>query len=144
MLFLVSGIVWAALFVDAVSVYLLRDVDHDQVGHLNTAFAGLCAESVTFALLIGVSVGLLTLVGRALLHLRGCLPRKMLSLFLGIGVTVIQYPWDYIARRAFPRFADFSLTLYIVIAIVVCTIVLLRDSFEQMKLYGAAKASSST
>jgi hypothetical protein len=143
MLLLVSGIFCAALFVDAVSVYLLRDVDHDQIGHLNAAFAGLCAESVIFALLIGVSAGLLTLVGRRLLHLRGYSPREMLSFFLGIGVTAFQYPWDYIARRAFPRSADRALSLYLVMAVVVCTVVLLRDTLRQMELCGAAEASSS-
>jgi hypothetical protein len=143
MLLLGSGIFCAALFVDVVSVYLLRDVDPDQIGHLNAAFAGLCAESVIFALLIGVSVELLTLVGRRLLRLRRYSPRDMLSFFLGIGVTVFQYPWDYIARRSFPRSASLALSLYIAVAVVVCTVVLLRDTFRQMKLYGAAKASPS-
>lgn len=143
MLFLVSGIFWAALFVNAVSVYLLWDVDHDQIGHLNAAFAGLCAESVIFALLIGVSASLLTFVGRQLLHFGGYSPHERLSLFLGIGVTVMQYPWDYIARWAFPRSAGLALYLYLVIAVVVCTVVLLRDTFRQMKLYRAPKASSS-
>jgi hypothetical protein len=69
----------------------------------------LCAESVIFALLIGVSAGLLSLVGSRLLHLGGHSPGERPSLFLGIGVTVFQYPWDYIARRAFPGSADFSL-----------------------------------
>ena len=138
-IFLISGILFGALFVDAVSVYVLRDVDHDQIGHLNAAFAGLCTESVIFALLIGVSAGLLTLIGRALLHLRSHSPRAKLSLFLGIGVTVFQYPSDYIARRAFPRFGDAALYSYLVIAIVVCTTVLLRDNFGQMKLYEAGK-----
>jgi drug/metabolite transporter (DMT)-like permease len=143
MLFLMSGIFWAALFVDAFSVYLLRDVDHDQIGHLNAAFAGLCAESIIFALLIGGSVGLFTSVGKRLLHLRGYSPREMLSLFLGVGVTVFQYIWDYIARRAFPKSAGLSLYLYLVIAVVVCTVVLLRNIFRQMKFCGAAQASSS-
>jgi hypothetical protein len=141
--FLVSGIICAAFFIDAISVYLLRDVDHDQIGHLNAAFAGLCAESVIFALLIGVPTGLFTLAGERLLHLRGHSPREMLSLLLGIGVTAFQYPWDYIARSAFPKSANLFLDFYIVIAVVVCTVVLLRDAFRQMKLYGAAKASSS-
>jgi hypothetical protein len=58
----------------------------------------------------------------------------MLGLMLGIGVTVFQYPWDFAGRRVFPKFADYSLSFYLVVAIALCTIVLLGDNFRQMKL----------
>ena len=133
MSFLMLAIFGTALPADAISVYILHDVDHDRVGHWNEAFAGLCTESVLFALVIGVTVGLLTLLGRYLFHLRGYYPRAKLSLFLGIGVTVFQYPWDIFGRMAFPTYGDFSLSIFLIVAIVLCTIILLRDNFRQMK-----------
>ena len=133
-LFLMLGIFCTAVFGAAISVYIFHDVDHDQIGHWNEAFAGLCAESVLFTLIVGGAVGLLTLLGRHLLHLSGYSPRAMLGLFLGIGVTVFQYPWDLAGRKVLPRFADSSLSFYLILAIVLCTVALLRDNFRQMKL----------
>ena len=118
----------------AVSVYLFHDVDKDQAGHLNEAFAGLCTEVVLYTLIIGGGVELLSLLGRLVFRLKGYSPRPKLSFFLGIGVTVLQYPWDYLARAAFPNLAGYSLSLYLILAIVLCSIILVRDSFKQMKL----------
>ena len=47
------GILCAALLGAAVSVYLFHDVDRDQIGHWNEAFAGLCIEFVLFTLIVG-------------------------------------------------------------------------------------------
>jgi hypothetical protein len=138
------GLFCTALFCAAISVYVLHDVDHDKIGHWNEAFAGLCAESVLFTLVISGAVGLLTLLGRHIFHLRGYSPRAMLGLFLGVGVTVAQYPWDFVGRRLLPKLAEFSLSLYLVVAIVLCTIALLRDNFMQMKHYEAPEGSSSS
>jgi hypothetical protein len=52
----------------------------------------------------------------------------MLGLFLGVGVTAFQYPWDFAGRKVFPKFVDSSLSIYLAIAIVLCTVVLLRDN----------------
>ena len=110
------------------SVYLLRDVDHDQIGHLNAAFASLCAEGVIFGLIVGSATGLLTRLGKKLFGLKGSFDRGQLSFVLGVVVTVLQYPWDLASRKISPRFADVSLSVYMVVAVVVCTVVLLYDN----------------
>lgn len=140
-LLLMLGIFCTALFSTAISVYIFHDVDKDKIGHWNEAFAGLCTESVLFTVVVGGGVALLTLLGRHLFHLKGYSPRAKLGLFLGIGVTVLQYPWDFVGRTAFPKLADSSLSLYLIVAIVLCSIVIVRDSFRQMKLCQAPAAS---
>jgi hypothetical protein len=124
---LMAGILCGALLSAAVSVYLFHDVDQDQIEHWNEAFLGLCAESVVFTLIIGGAVGLLALLGRRIFNLKDCAPRASLGLILGVGVTILQYAWDFAGRKLVPEHADISLFLYLVVAIVLCTIVLLRD-----------------
>jgi hypothetical protein len=128
------GIFCGFLFDSVLSVYVFHDVDQDKINHLNQAFAGLYAEGVLFALMVGGAAGLLTLLGRYLFHLRGYFPRAELALFLGIGVAVFQYPWEFAGRIVFPQFGDFFLSFYLIVATVLCTVVLLRDNFRQMKL----------
>jgi hypothetical protein len=135
------GISCTALFGAAISVYIFRDVDKDQIGHWNEAFAGLCTEGVLFTVMVGGGVAILTLLGRHLFHLKGYSPRAKLGLFLGIGATVLQYPWDFVGRRAFPKLADSSLSLYLIVAIIFCTIAIVRDNFSQKKLRQAPTAS---
>jgi hypothetical protein len=125
------GILGTALFTAAVSVYIFHDVDKDQIGHWNQAFAGLCNEGVLFAVIVGGGVALLALPGRHLAHLKGYAPRPKLALFLGIGITLLQYPWDFVGRAAFPKLADYSLSFYLIFAIVICSSVILRDCFRQ-------------
>jgi hypothetical protein len=57
----------------AVSVYIFHDVDKDKIGHWNEAFAGLCAESVLFAVIVGGGVALLTSLGGIFFILRDTL-----------------------------------------------------------------------
>jgi len=135
------GIFCASLLSDAISVYIFHDVDKEMIGHWNEAFAGLCTESVLFVVIVGGGVTLLTFVGRRFYHLKGYSPRAKLALFLGIGVTILQYPWDFIGRVAFPKLADSSLALYLIVAIIFCSIVIVRDNFRQMKLCQASAAS---
>jgi hypothetical protein len=139
-LFLMQGILCTTLFISAISVYIFHDVDKDKIGRWNEAFAGLCAEGVLFTVIVGGGVTLLTLLGRHLFHLKGYSPRSKLGLCLGIAVTVLQYPWDFFGRTAFPQLADFSLSLYLIVAIVLCSIIMVRDNFRQMKLCQASAA----
>lgn len=128
------GMFGTGLLNAALSVYLLHDVDKDMIGRWNEAFAGLCGEMVLFTLVIGAGVALLTWIGRLLFRLKGSSPRAKLGLFLGIGVSIIQYPWDFAGRAAFPKFADTFLSVYLIVAILVCSIVIVRDNFLRMKL----------
>jgi hypothetical protein len=127
------GVFCTALLLGAVSVYVFHDVDRDQAGHLNEAFAGLCGESFLFTVVIGGGVALITLLGRHIFRLKGRSPRPKLGLYLGIGVVVVQYLWDYIGRSTFPGLAGSFLTWYLILAVVVCSVVILRDASEQMR-----------
>lgn len=132
------GIFCAFLFVSAISVYIFHDVDKDMIGHWNEAFSGLCIEGILFTMIIGGGAALLTSLARLLFRLKGCSPRSRLAFFLGIGITVLQYPWDLIGRIAFPNLADSFLSFYLIAAIVFCTVVIVRDNFKQMKLRQAS------
>ncbi|MEI9968664.1 MAG: hypothetical protein WDM87_08600 [Terracidiphilus sp.] len=133
------GILCAALFVAAVSVYAFHDVDKEQIGHWNEAFAALCIEGVIFTLIVGGGVALLALLGRYVFHLAGYYPRLKLVFFLGVAVTLLQYLWDFVSRVALPQLADASLSAFLVIAIVLCSTVFVRDAFRQMKLSQGGK-----
>ncbi len=130
-IFLLAGILCAVLIISIVSVYLLRDVDHDQVGHLNAAFAGLFAEGAIFGLIVGGGTGLLTLLGKKLFGLNGAFGRGQRSFLLGVSITVLQYPWDLASRKISPKFADLSLSVYMVVAVVLCTVIFLYGNARQ-------------
>jgi len=128
------GIFSTALVVSLFSVYVFHDVDKEMIGRWNEAFAGLCVEFVFFTAIIGGGVAILTFLGRHLLRLKGYSPRPGMCLFLGIGVTVLQYPWEFAGRSAFLGLEDFSLCLYLIVAIVFCSIFIVRDSFRKKKM----------
>ena len=140
--FLTLGIFCAALAVSAISVYLLHDVDHDMNDRLNEAFAQGGSESVLFALIVGGVAGLLAVLGRLAFQMRGFSPRAISGFSLGIGIAVVQYPWDILTRILVPRQADLSLTIYLVAAIVVSTVVLLLDAYRRKKAFEAARTFS--
>ena len=133
-LLLMLGLLSTTLSIAAISVYVFHDVDKDKIGHLNQAFAGMCIESVVFTLIVGGGVALFTLAGRLLFRLKGYSPRAKLGLLLGIGVTVFQYPWEFAARKELPKLADSALSFYLVLAVVFCAIIIVRDSYKQMAL----------
>jgi len=128
------GIFSTALVVSLFSVYVFHDVDKQMTDRWNEAFAGLCVEFLFFTAIIGGGVALLTFLGHQLLRLKGYSPRPRLCLYLGIGVTVLQYPWEFAGRVALPEFEDSSLSLYLIVAIVFCSVVLIRDSFRQKRM----------
>ena len=143
-LFLMLGIFCSAVLVSALSAYVFHDVDHSSVDNLNRAFAGLCAESVAFALIVGAATASLTFLGQLLLHSKNYPPRATLGLVLGISVPIAQYAWDFTIRKLLPSFADANLLLLLVILTLVCAAVLLRDSFRQRQLHLTPPASKTT
>ena len=132
--FFMLGIFGTALVVSLFSVYVFHDVDKEMIGRWNEAFAGLCVEFVFFTAIIGGGVALLTFPGRHLLRLQGYSPRVKLCLFLGVGVTVLQYPWEFAGRIALPEFEDSFLSSYLIVAIVFCSVVIVRDNFKQKRI----------
>jgi hypothetical protein len=139
---LMQGIFGASLLSSAISVYIIHDVDKDMISHLNDAFMGLFKEGYMFTAIVGVIVGLLVLIGRLILRMGDSFPRAKLSLYLGIGVGLLQYPCDLIGRELFPKYSDVVLTCYMVVAILLCVVVLLADNFRQKKLLKSAKTWS--
>ncbi len=134
-LLFISGIFSSALLISAISVYILHDVDRDQIGHWNEAFAGLAQESILFALFIGAAVALLTALARKFLKLTRSSPRPVLGAVLGMCIPLIQYPWDYAVRKELPALAQLSLICYLVFATAICTALLVRDNFKQQELH---------
>lgn len=127
------GILGSAMFCAMISVYAFHDVDKDQIGHWNEAFASLCVESLVFTLIVGAGVAVLTFLGRQFFQLGIFRPRLGFVFSLGVGVTLLQYPWDFISRAVLPKFADASLYAFLIIEIVFCSIAIVRDSFKQKK-----------
>lgn len=132
--FLMAGIYCGVLLTSAASVYLLHDVDRDQVGHLNAAFAGLCYEGIAFTLLIACGVGLLVALAVRVLQLRGYDASVRLSFVVGMTVAIVQYGCDLITRKFAPNFADTSLMLYIITAVLLSSVALVGDSVRQRKI----------
>jgi hypothetical protein len=58
---------------------------------------------------------------------------------LGVGVSALQYPWEFIGRLLFPKLSDFFLSLYLILAIIACAIVIIRVGVKQMMLRQAVK-----
>lgn len=139
---LVLGMFFTALFLGAISVYVFHDVDKDRIGHWNQAFAEFSIEAVLFSLVVGGLAWLLALLGRKLLKLGGYSPAARMGLYLGIAVAVLQYPFEFAARKLVPGRADSALSLYIVLAVLICTVGLLHDTFKQRKLQEEGEPAS--
>ena len=130
------GLFCTSLMVSVVSVYLFHDVDREMIGRWNEALAASCFEGILFTLIITIPVWLLTFLGQRLLHLTGNSPRLNLALLVGIGIAILQYASEVLARIATPNFVDFVRLIYLMVSIVLCTVVLLLDSFDQKRRYG--------
>jgi uncharacterized membrane protein YdcZ (DUF606 family) len=103
------------------------------------AFRG---DGLLFTVIVGGAVGVLTSLGLHLSRLNGYTPRASFSLFLGVGITALQYFWDFTGRVLFPGKQDASLSWYLLIAVLLSTVVLLRDAFRQRQLGQAMQAAS--
>jgi preprotein translocase subunit SecG len=139
--FLFLAILVASILLSAMLVYLFQDVDRDQIGRLNSAFAGLCVESVLFALVIGGAVGLFAMLGKLMLRLQRSSPRARLGLWLGVGVVVCQHIGEIFVRKVLASLTDVYRGAYLIIAIIVCTAILLQDSYRQHTSRKSAEAA---
>jgi hypothetical protein len=121
-----------ALSLNAISVYLLHDVDADRVGQWNLAYLELCVEFLILAAVVGIVVLALTGIGRILLRLQGIPPSPKLAFFLGILLILAQYPIEFAARKYFPDRRDIVLMVYPFLGSIVCAALILRDNFAKM------------
>ncbi len=134
------GILCTCLVIAAISVYVFHDVDRMMIGHWNEAFAASCDEGVLFTLIVGGGASILILLGRSVFHLKGFFPRAKVGFFVGVGVTMFKYPWEFAARVFLPKFADTFLAYYLVFAIIVCAAILLIDNFKQKTMSRSDRA----
>jgi hypothetical protein len=128
---LALAIFFTALAISIASVYVFHDVDQGEVGRWSEALANLSLESVIFSLLISLPVWLLAGLGRYLLRLRGFAPRSTTAVFLGVALTVCQYPFELFGRKFAPDLRSGFLTGYMIAAVLFCTVALLRDAHRQ-------------
>lgn len=122
----------AALPLNAISVYLFHDVDHDRVGQWNLAYLELCGEFLILVAIAGTIVLLLTWLGRILFRLQEIPTNRKLAFFLGILLILAQYPIEFAARKYFPAQKDIVLGLYLFSSPIVCAALLLWDNFAKM------------
>ena len=125
------GIFVAALFTNAVAVYLLHDVDADRVGKLNLAYWELTLEFFAFSLVLTLIFFLLTWIGTLVFRLRDLPPSRELGFVLGIAVTLIQYPAEFAVRKLDANSADAFLLGYLLLSPVCCSAIVLLNSYNR-------------
>jgi hypothetical protein len=122
-----AGMMIAVLPINFIAVYLLHDVDQDQVGHLNLAFFGLFEEFAIFSLVV---VGLLIFFlwcGRIILRMQ-VRANSTLPLIMGALVIVVQYAIEIAGRLLLPSLPDTVRTLYLLLSPLFCAVFLLKKS----------------
>ena len=119
--------------VNAISVYILHDVDKDRVGRWNLAFFELCEEFLIFSVLASGLFLLFLWGGRALLR-KPLSPNYVLAFWLGVAVILVQYPIELAGRALFPTLKDALLTFYPLLSPLFCAILFLLKSRKSHEL----------
>jgi hypothetical protein len=125
------GLLVAALPIDALSVYLLHDVDAGKVGQWSAAFRDLNVEMFVFSVITSVLLFVFLWLGRKLFRTQLARPHLGLVFLLGAGVVVVQYLSDIAARALAPATSQLMLSVYILLSPAVCDFILLRNSKHQ-------------
>ena len=125
------GLFVAAMFTNAVAVYLLHDVDADRLGEWNLAYWELTLEFFAFSLVLTLIFFLLTWVGTATFRLRNAPLNLKLGFALGIAVTLIQYPAEFAVRKVAPNSADAFLLGYLLLSPICCSAIALLNSHKR-------------
>jgi hypothetical protein len=125
------GIFAAALFTNAVAVYLLHDVDADRIAKLNLAFWELTREFVAFGLIAAAFFLLLIWIGALVFRLRDIPPNLKLGFTLGIAVILLQYPAEFAVRKLAGHSSDAFLLGYLLLSPVCCAAIILLNSHRR-------------
>ena len=125
------GVFAAAIFTNAVAVYLLHDVDADRIGKLNLAYWELTLEFFAFSLVLAVIFSLLTWIGILVFHLRDIPPNLKLGFILGTVVTLLQYPAEFAVRKLAAGLADAFLLGYLLLSPVCCAAIVLLNTHKR-------------
>jgi hypothetical protein len=122
------GLFVAAMFTNAIAVYLFHDVDADRIGKLSLAYWELTLEFFVFSLVLTLSFLLVTWIGTTVFRLRNAPLSSTLGLVLGIAVTLIQYPAEFAVRRFATNSADAFLLGYLLVSRICCVAIVLLNS----------------
>ena len=122
------GIFVAAMFTNAVAVYLLHDVDADRIGQWNLAYWELAQEFLAFSTVAAICFFLATWIGRVAFGLRDAPVNPKLGYVLGIALTLIQYPAEFTVRKLAPALADVFLLGYVLLSPICCAAIILLNS----------------
>ena len=125
------GLFVAAMFTNAVAVYLLHDVDADRLGEWNLAYWELTLEFFAFSLVLTLIFLLLTWVGTTTFRLRSVPLNLELGFVLGIAVTLLQYPGEFAVRKLAPDSADAFLLGYMLLSPACCVAIVLLNSHKR-------------
>ena len=129
----------AALFTNAVAVYLLHDVDSDRIGQWNLAYRELAEEFLLFAFIVAGLFLLFTWLGKTLLRLPRVSENSRLALSLGIALILIQYPVEFTVRLITRQPADRFLMIYMLLSPLCCAAIVLVRS---QRLEAASRGST--
>jgi hypothetical protein len=126
------GIFASAMFTNAVAVYLLHDVDADRIGKWNLAYGELTLEFFVFSLALTVCFFLVVWIGTIAFGLRDIMPSLKLGFALGIAVTLIQYPAEFVVRKLTAgHSADAFLLGYLLLSPICCAVIILLNSHKR-------------
>jgi hypothetical protein len=130
-----SGIFVAAVFTNALAVYVLHDIDADRVGKLNLAYAELTLEFLFFALVATTAFLVAIWVGAKMLRLQVVDSGLRLGFTLGIILILIQYPVEFIIRKlSTEHSSDSFLLAYPLLAPLCCAAIVVRDAHRQRSI----------
>jgi hypothetical protein len=126
------GIFLAASFTNAAAVYLFHDVDADRVGNLNLAYRDLTLEFLVFGFVLTSIFSLLTWVGAVAFRLRDIPPNLKLGFILGMAVTILQYPGEFVVRKLTTEgSADSFLLGYMFLSPICCAVLILLNRHKR-------------
>ena len=128
------GIFAASVVTNAAAVYLLHDVDADRMGKLNLAYWELTLEFLAFSLVVAAFFFLATWIGTVAFGLRNVPINLKLGFVLGIALTLIQYPAEFILRKLAPAFSDAFLLGHLLLNPICCAAIVLLNSRKRRLL----------
>jgi hypothetical protein len=130
----------ASIFMNALSVYVLHDVDADRIGKLNLAYRELMEEFLLFAVVATAVFLLVVWLGSMVLRLGVATSGPRLAFILGAAVIVIQYPAEFAIRVMNRQHSSESFLLaYLLGAPVCCAAIVIWNARRRRSMDQPAK-----
>jgi hypothetical protein len=124
---LFSGMLVASVFTNAVAVYLLHDVDADEIGNFNSAYRGLMLEFLVYSIIVTAIFLLTVWTGSQVMRSRVDSSARI-GFILGTAVILIQYPAEFIVRWRTGHSSNLFLLAYMLLAPIGCASIVLVDA----------------